>query len=61
MFHVLFSYFIFMFHFHGSWSYFKNISGMNNPGSLRKMFDRTTGCIKRAMDLLIWMSMGDGS
>jgi hypothetical protein len=40
-------------------SYFKNISGMNSVGSIRKMFDRTSGCIKRAMgvDLLSWMSM----
>jgi hypothetical protein len=42
LFHV--SYFIF--------SYFKNISGINNVGSLSKMFDRTARCIKRMMDLL---------
>jgi hypothetical protein len=45
------SYFIF--------SYFKNTSGMNNVGPLSKMFDRTAGCIKRAMNLLRGMSMGD--
>jgi hypothetical protein len=36
-----------LFRFHVS--YFKNTSGMNSVDSLRKMFDRTTGCIKRVM------------
>jgi hypothetical protein len=31
-------------------SYFKNTSGMNSVNSIRKMFDRTSGCIKRASD-----------
>jgi hypothetical protein len=51
----------FMFHIPNViFSYFENISGMNNVGSFRKMFDRTAGCIKRTMDWLIWMIMSDG-
>jgi hypothetical protein len=41
-------------------SYFKYISGMNSVNSLSPMFDRTAGCIKRVIDLLREMSMGDG-
>jgi hypothetical protein len=55
--HMCFSFSSFHFHFHVS--YFKNISGMNSVNSLKKMFDRTSGCIKRAIDWLIGMSMGD--
>jgi hypothetical protein len=43
--------FCFMFHFFMVHvSYFKNISGINNVGSLMKMFDRTAGWIKRVID-----------
>jgi hypothetical protein len=43
----LFSFFIFcMVHV----SDFKNTSGMNSVGSLRIIFDRTAGCIKRGID-----------
>jgi hypothetical protein len=42
----------FIFHFSYFLFYiftFKNTSGMDSVGSLRKMFGRTAGCIKRAM------------
>jgi hypothetical protein len=47
---VLFLFSCFLFHFHFHISYFKNISGMNSVGSIRKMFDRTAWFIKRLMD-----------
>jgi hypothetical protein len=36
-------------------------SNMNSVSSLRKMFDRTAGCLKRASVWLIGMSMGNGA
>jgi hypothetical protein len=65
MFHVscfMFHVSCFMFHvscFISHILYVKNTSGMNSVGSLRRMFDRTAGCINRAMDRLSWMSMCD--
>jgi hypothetical protein len=51
-----FSFFVFIPHVF-IFSYFQSASGMNSMGSLRTIFDRTAGGIKRARDWLTWISV----